>query len=74
MLGMLVTLPTILLGITKAIAHLKTIFVDLFGIAYMTSCVLVILIISLTDWFDLAPLALQQRAQLDVSFFLSLLI
>ena len=48
------SLPTIFLGIMKAIARYKTIFVDLFGTAYIIGYLVAFETLILTNWIDLS--------------------
>ena len=68
---MLISLPTLFLGITKAIARYKTIFVDLFGIMYLTGGVVAFVITNLIDWNEVGA---QQRVQMEFTYFLLMVI
>ena len=68
---MLISLPTIFLGVAKVISRFKTIFVDLFGVMYLTGCLLAFVITNLIDWVELG---VQQRVQMEFSYFILMII
>jgi len=47
-LGVVFSIPTIFLGLTKILAHYKAIFVDLFGLAYFVGYVSAAVTLSMT--------------------------
>ena len=58
--ALIIALPTILLSLMRFIAQRKLIFVDLFGLSYLSGYVLAFMILRLTDWIDFSKTEIVQ--------------
>ena len=65
--GVVVSIPTIFLGLMKIVARFKAIFVDLFGVAYFAGAGLAAVTLSLTDWIELSEI---ETIRLDLGQYL----
>ena len=65
--GVVVSIPTIFLGLMKIVACFKAIFVDLFGVAYFAGAGLAAVALSLTDWIELSEI---ETIRLDLGQYL----
>ena len=52
--GVVLSIPTLFLGLIKIVARYKAIFVDMFGVAYFASAVLTSTTLSLTGWIEIS--------------------